>query len=208
MNRKRIHETENREMELMSLLKEKQLSVYQCAKESHIPYTTLSDIVKGKTRIEKCTAETIYKLARTLHVTMEELLTECCREDENTPNLKDFEIYKSNICHLVKDKGDMDFIIDILKENQIRTYWERQWYRESFYLLAMVDYLSRENGLPLCNDYEDIRNCKLSEPLYPRDIILAAKLDGFLDRKEQCLKEAIPEFLRFNIIESEIRNVC
>ena len=48
-------------MELMSLLKERQLSVYQCAKESHVPYTTLSDIVKGKTRIEKCTAETIYK---------------------------------------------------------------------------------------------------------------------------------------------------
>ena len=195
-------------MELMSLLKEKQLSVYQCAKESHVPYTTLSDIVKRKTRIEKCTAETIYKLARTLHVTMEELLTECSREEENAPNLRDFEIYKSNICHLVKDKGDMDFIIDILKENQIRTYWERQWYRESFYLLAMVDYLSRENGLPLCNDYEDIRNCKLSDPLYPRDILLAAKLDDAFDMREQCRKEAIPEFLRFNIIESEIRNVC
>ena len=195
-------------MELMSLLKEKQLSVYQCAKESHVPYSTLSDIVKGKTRIEKCTAETIYKLARTLHVTMEELLIECFREDENVSSLKDFEIYKSNICHLVKDKGDMDFIIDILKENQIRTYWERQWYRESFYLLAMVDYLSRENGLPLCNDYEDIRNCTLPEPLYPWDVVLAAKLDGSLDMKKQCLKEAIPEFLRFNIIESEIRNVC
>ena len=199
---------ENREMELMNLLKEKQLSVYQCAKESHVPYTTLSDIVKGKTRIEKCTAETIYKLARTLHLTMEELLTECFKEDENAPNLRDFEIYKSNICHLVKDKGDIDFIIDTLKENQIRTYWERQWYRESFYLLAMVDYLSRENELPLCNDYEDIRNCTLSEPLYPWDVVLAAKLDGSLDMKEQCLKEAIPEFLRFNIIESEIRNVC
>lgn len=195
-------------MKLMSLLKEKQLSVYQCAKESHVPYTTLSDLVKGKTRIEKCTAETIYKLARTLHVTMETLLAGCFREDENAPSLRDFEIYKSNICHLVKDKGDMDFIIDILKENQIRNYWERQWYRESFYLLAMVDYLSRENGLPLCNDYEDIRKCKLSEPLYPQDVVLAAKLDDSLDMKEQCLKEAIPEFLRFNIIESEIRNVC
>lgn len=195
-------------MELMNLLKEKQLSVYQCAKESHVPYTTLSDIVKGKTRIEKCTAETIYKLARTLHLTMEELLTECFKEDGNAPNLRDFEIYKSNICHLVKDKGDIDFIIDTLKEKQIRTYWERQWYRESFYLLAMVDYLSRENGLPLCNDYEDIRNCTLPEPLYPWDVVLAAKLDGSLDMKKQCLKEAIPEFLRFNIIESEIRNVC
>ena len=78
INKKNL-EMENREMELMNLLKEKQLSVYQCAKESQVPYTTLSDIVKGKTRIEKCTAETIYKLARTLHVTMEELLTECFR---------------------------------------------------------------------------------------------------------------------------------
>ena len=195
-------------MELMNLLKERQLSVYQCAKESHVPYTTLSDIVKGKTRIEKCTAETIYKLARTLHVAMEELLEECFGENENVSDLRDFEIYKSNICHLVKDKGDIDFIIDILEVNQIRIYWERKWYRESFYLLAMIDYLSRENGLPLCNDYEDIRRCTLSEPLYPRDIILAAKLDDSLDKREQCLKEAIPEFLRFNIIESEIRNVC
>ncbi|MBD5550724.1 MAG: helix-turn-helix transcriptional regulator [Lachnospiraceae bacterium] len=195
-------------MKLASLLREKQLSVYQCAKESSVPYTTLLDIVKGKTRIEKCTAETIYKLAKTLNVAMEELLAECFKENESTPDSRDFEIYKSNICHLVKDKGDIEFIIDTLKENKIRTYWERKWYRESFYLLAMVDYLSRENDLPLCNDYEDIRNCTLSEPLYPRDVILAAKLDASLDVKEQCLKEAIPEFMRFNIVESEIRNVC
>ena len=68
-------------MELMSLLKEKQLSVYQCAKESHVPYTTLSDIVKGKTRIEKCTAETIYKLAKALHVSMEDLLEKSFGEE-------------------------------------------------------------------------------------------------------------------------------
>ncbi len=195
-------------MDLMSLLKEKKLSVYQCAKDSGVPYTTLSDIVKGKTRVEKCTAETIYKLAKTLHVKMEELLEESFRKNGNMMDTRDFEIYKSNVCHLVKDKGDIDFIIDILKENQIRIYWEQKWYQESFYLLAMVDYLSRENGLPLCNDYEDIRKCTLSEPLYPRDIILAEKLDASLDMKEECLKEAIPEFRRFNIIESEIRNVC
>jgi hypothetical protein len=45
---------------------------------------------------------------------MEALLAECFREDEDAPNLRDFEIYKSNICHLVKDKGDIDFIIDTL----------------------------------------------------------------------------------------------
>lgn len=55
-------------MRLNGLLRERQLSVYQCAKESNVPYTTLLDIVKGKTRIEKCTAETLYKLAKTLDV--------------------------------------------------------------------------------------------------------------------------------------------
>ena len=195
-------------MELTNLLKERQLSVYQCAKESCVPYTTLSDIIKGKTSIEKCTAGTIYKLAKTLHVPMEDLLAESFREDADISFSGDFEIYKSNICHLVKDKGDITFIVETLQENKIRTYWERQWYRESFYLLAMVDYLSRVNDLPICNDYEDIRKCKLSEAIYPRDVLLAAKLDASLDVKEQCLKEAIPEFLRFNIIESEVRNVC
>ncbi|MCM1259306.1 MAG: helix-turn-helix transcriptional regulator, partial [Roseburia sp.] len=121
-------------MTLINLLRERQLSVYQCAKDSSVPYTTLLDIVKGKTRIEKCTAETLYKLAKTLNVAMEDILEDCFRENENISEARDFEIYKSNICHLVKDKGDIDFIIDTLKENQIRIYWERKWYPESFYL--------------------------------------------------------------------------
>ncbi len=118
-----------------------------------------------------------------------------------------FETFKSNICHLVKDRGDMDFIIDILKTDKIRIYWDREWYPESFYLLAMIDYLSRENGLPLCQDYEDIRSCALLEPLYPRDFNLTAKLNRSLDLRKQSMEEAIPEFKRFNIIESEIRDV-
>ena len=135
-------------MELMSLLKERQLSIYQCAKESHVPYTTLSDIVKGKTRIEKCTAETIYKLAKTLHVTMEEILEECFREDENAPNLRDFEIYKSNICHLVKDKGDIDFMIDILySQNQIWKDMFCKFRRES--KMNFLLFMSGRGGL-LC----------------------------------------------------------
>lgn len=61
-------------MTLEELLKEKNISVYQCAKQGRIPYTTLLEVVKGKTRIEKCTAETVYKLAKVLDVSMEILL--------------------------------------------------------------------------------------------------------------------------------------
>lgn len=123
------------------------------------------------------------------------------------PDRNHFEIFKSSICHLVKDKGDMDFIIGVLRENEIRMYWDRKWYPESFYLLAMLDYLCGENGLPICQDYDDIRKYKLSEPIYPRDIMVAAKLSPALDEREASVENAIPEFLRFNIVEGEIRNV-
>lgn len=195
-------------MELNALLKQKDMSVYQCSKESKVPYTTLLDLVKGKTRIEKCAAETVYKLAKALGKTMEELLQEPIERDITVPHRSKFETFKSNVCHLVKDKGDIDFIIDTLKSDKIRDYWNREWHPESFYLLVMVDYLSKENGLPLCREYDDIRSCTLPEPLYPRDIMLMAKLDSSLDMREQSRKKAIPEFMRFNIVESGIRDVC
>ena len=51
------------------------MTKYRLAVLAGIPHATLSDICSGKTRIEKCSAETVYKLAQALDVTME-LLTE------------------------------------------------------------------------------------------------------------------------------------
>ena len=57
------------------LLAKRRMSKYRLAVLAGIPHATLSDICSGKTRIEKCSAETVYKLAQALDVTME-LLTE------------------------------------------------------------------------------------------------------------------------------------
>lgn len=194
-------------MALKELLEIRNFSVYQCAKESEVPYTTLADLVNGKTKIGRCSAQTVYKLSKVLHVTVEELLENYAGNEPNVPYRNSFEIFKSNICHMVKDKGDMDFIIDVLQENEIRKYWDRKWYPESFYLLAMVDYLCRENELPICRDYDDIRKHKLAEPIYPRDIMVAVKLNPALDQRKSSWDNAIPEFLKYNIVEGEIRNV-
>jgi hypothetical protein len=107
----------------------------------------------------------------------------------------------------VKDRDELDFIVETLQKDEISKYWSKKWYPEAFYLLAMVDYLSRIHGIPLCTRYDEIRAHSLKEPLYPRDVLLLAKLDGDTDAKEKCKREAIPEFLRFNIVESEVRNV-
>lgn len=191
-------------MKLQQLINEKNLSIYACSKQCGIPYTTLFEILNGKNKLGKCKAETVYKLAKFLNVPMETLLED---EPETENTRADFETFKGNVCHLVKDKGDLEFIIETLQKDDIHKFWERKWYRESFYLLAMVDYLSRENQLPLCEKYNEIRNCKLPDPIYPRDISLTAKLDRTLDLTEQCKKDAIPEFMRFNIVERNIRDV-
>lgn len=186
---------------LDAILKEKNMTIYQCAKLSGIPYTTLSEVVRGKTRIEKCSAETVYRLSKALHVSMEKLMM------DSVETRVDFEIFKSNVCHLVKDNGELDFIATTLQEDDISRYWSKKWYPEAFYMLAMVDYLSRINEIPLCTKYDDIRSHSLKEPLYPRDVMMGAKLHKELDMREPCKRKAIPEFVRFNIIESEVRNV-
>ena len=92
-------------------------------------------------------------------------------------NRPSFEQFRSNTCQKLKDPGDLPFITHLLESNLIRTYYEKKWYPESLYLLAMLDHLSTLNGISLCSSYNDLR-------------------------------KAIPEFLRFNIVEYDIRNVC
>lgn len=63
-----------------SLLKQHGMTKYRLAQEAGIPHATLSDICSGKTRLEKCSAETVYKLAKVLGVSMELLVEDGMRQ--------------------------------------------------------------------------------------------------------------------------------
>ena len=151
-------------MYINDLLKEKNISKYRLAKESGIPQTTIMDICSGKAHIEKCSADTIYRIAKVLGVSMESLIEEKMNPDFENHKRVSFDVYKSNVCHYVKDKGDIDFIIETLSKDEIRALYDRQWYAESFYLLAMVDYLSKENEYEI-NIKEDDEAYKLLDLL-------------------------------------------
>ena len=188
-------------MYINELLKRKNMTQYQVARQSGVPYMTLHDICSGKTRLEKCSADTVYKLANTLGVTMEMLL-----EPYVTPRPA-FELFKSETCHRLKEMGDVDFLIEKNEKGSIPRLFEMARYPESLYLLAMVDYLSRINGIPICDAYADIRKTRLQAPLYPSGILLEDAASGSDRAREQAKAAAIPEFLRFNIIEREVRDV-
>lgn len=188
------------------LLEKENMSRYRLSKESGVPMTTITDICSGKADLDKCAAGTLYKIAKVLGVTVDSIL-----ENNSAVGVDyrcSFETFKSNTCHHVKDLGDIDFIIETLEADEIRKLYERRWYRESLYLLAMIDYLSRMNGLPICTNYNDIRSQKLEKPYFPASIVVSYAATGDESIKEKALANAIPEFIRFNIVESEVRNVC
>ncbi len=188
------------------LLEKENMTRYRLSKESGVAMTTITDICSGKADLDKCAAGTLYKIAKVLGVTVDSLLEN--NSVESSDYRCSFETFKSNTCHNVKDRGDIDFIIETLETDEVRKLYDRNWHREALYLLAMVDYLSRINGIPICTNYNDIRSKKLEKPYFPAGVVVSSVAIGDESIKEKALADAIPEFLRFNIVESDVRNVC
>ena len=191
-------------MNLNTLLEERNITKYRLSKEGSIPYSTIADICCGKTKIEKCSAETIYKISKVLNCTMEDLIKDAfITESEYRTS---FSVFKSNVCHAVKDLGDIDFLIKVLENDEITKLYKKEWYPETLYLLAMVDYLSRINNIPLCNKYDNIRCYQLDEIVYPESVLLKAQIRNDNTILEQYKESSIPEFLSHNIVEGNVRD--
>ena len=189
-------------MSINTILKQKNMTKYKLSILSGVPHTTVLDICSGRAKINKCSAETLYKLAKTLDVSMEDLIA------DSLINRPDFENFKSTVCHMVNDMGDLEFLAHILESDEISKLYLKDWYLESLYLLAMVDYLCRENDLPVPIEYDELRGARLQEVVYPSGILTLSALLNDDEYKQNSIEQAIPEFIRHNIVESEIRNVC
>jgi len=118
-----------------------------------------------------------------------------------------FDVFKSNICHYLKSVGELDFIKEILCTNVPQTLYDKKWFAECLYLIALTDYLSRKNNIPIYTGYDSLRMCKLSEPLYSSSIYMLYLLTKDESILTDSFNNSIPEFKRFNIVENEIENI-
>lgn len=119
-------------------------------------------------------------------------------------NRMDFELFKSDICHKIKYKTDQEVIQFVLDNQMIERYLKKHWLPECLYCLALIDYMCRINNYKNIKKYEPLRQIKLPITLYPTSA-LYIKDDA---RRQEYINNAIPEFLRHNIVEGDIRNVC
>ncbi len=112
-------------MTINELLKEKGLSRYSLSKISGIPWATLSDICSGKTRLVKCSAQTLQKLSNAFEMTIEEILMLQTETSENANNGKpqDRSYLETNLsAHLQKAINDY-----IQGEKDKVTYMDCLW---------------------------------------------------------------------------------
>ena len=181
--------------------KSRGLSRRELSNISRVPFSTVQDLCTGKTRIEKCSAETVYKLMNTLRCSFEDLLDPVMIERQ------DFELFKSEGYHSVKRMGDKAFVDRVLREDSVRKYLRRGWCAEALYVLAMYDYLCKENNVRPLDDYEEIRKLKMPDVIFPYGILAIDAVNRNNKAKDKALAESIPEFRRHNIIEADIRNV-
>jgi hypothetical protein len=120
----------------------------------------------------------------------------------------DFTAWKSHVCHRVKREGDVKFLINVLSDGEVLKLWQKEWFPEALYLLATVDYLSRLHDVPSVSDYDDLRKAKMEETIYPIGVVTLSVFFNSDEPREESRKNAIPEFLRHNIVEGDIRDVC
>ena len=61
-------------MFLQTILDQRKITRYQLSKIIGVPKTTLTDICSGKSSIDRCSAKTVWQLAKALECTMEDLM--------------------------------------------------------------------------------------------------------------------------------------
>lgn len=119
---------------------------------------------------------------------------------------KDFENFKSNVRHSVKNYGDIPFLEMMESSEVIEDALEFGYYKEGLYLLAMVEYLCKENNIRLPQKYKRFSNLCLSEKIYPAGVMLLA-MTSDPTAKERWDKQGLATFSKYNIVEGDIRDV-
>lgn len=178
---------------LKDLLKEKKISLYKLAQMTKLPYSTLHDLMNNKKKIEDCSVKILKAISDALSITMDEAYNYC-----RTYRYVDFELFKSNLQHDLKSMGDGRFIKMMIEEDLVNQYWKQSKRLEAIYVLCMLDYVSERNGIPTYNKYDELRDYKLEEEIYPTAV------NNKWISKEECKKKAIPVFKEHNIMEVNV----
>lgn len=201
-------------MYLNELMNACHMSRAELSARSNIPESTLRDILNGKAQLDRCEAATLYNIAYALDVSVEDILegywdalerdapSRTSVHDENS--LMNFYVLADSMLGRLRATGDLAFIDGIDQNEWIERLYQSGQYRCALFLLGMVDYLCRKNGIRQVARYDEYRKVRLDGPVYALRTLNVNDDDGAFQRaRTEAENNAIPELGRYGIYMTE-----
>ena len=205
-------------MYLMDLMNKKCMTRADLSMMSSVPDSTLRDILSGKAQIDRCEAATIYGIADALDTTVEDVLVHYWKE---CLSVSDKEAYKRKSLHdghtLVLFYSTVDKLVNARSveddhvlvyffshDNVIDLLFSKGFYRETFFLLGLLDYLNRKLGMKTNPRFDAYRGYCLDCPVYSLSTLEAYDDPADLKNAKAFAETyAVPELAAFNIYMTE-----
>lgn len=201
-------------MYLNELMNACHMSRAELSARSNIPESTLRDILNGKAQLDRCEAATLYNIAYALDVSVEDILegywdalerdapSRTSVHDENS--LMNFYVLADSMLGRLRATGDLAFIDGIDQNEWIERLYQSGQYRCALFLLGMMDYLCRKNGVRQVARYDEYRKARLDRPVYALRTLNVNDDDGAFQRaRTEAENNAIPELGRYGIYMTE-----
>lgn len=197
-------------MYLNELMNSRNLTRAELSACSNIPESTLRDILNGKAQLDRCEAATLYNIAYALDVSVEDILEgywDALERDapariavHDDSSLMNFYVLADSMLGRLRATGDLAFIDGIDQNGWIERLYQSGQYRCALFLLGMMDYLCRKNGVRQVARYDEYRKARLDGPVYALRTLNVNDDDGAFQRaRTDAENNAIPELGRYGI---------
>ena len=201
-------------MFLNNLMNSRNLTRAELSACSNIPESTLRDILNGKAQLDRCEAATLYNIAYALDVSVEDILEgywDALERDapariavHDDSSLMNFYVLADSMLGRLRATGDLAFIDGIDQNEWIERLYQSGQYRCALFLLGMMDYLCRKNGVRQVARYDEYRKARLDGPVYALCTLNVNDDDGAFQRaRTEAENNAIPELGRYGIYMTE-----
>ena len=116
-------------MTLQRLLNDENITKYQLSKMSGVPKTTIIDMCSGKSSIQNCSAKTVYKIAKALNISMEDMMKlDDCEYNEETGMPTDESHFECGLPKYVQESLDrMKKSWELIDNGKSDIHWDICW---------------------------------------------------------------------------------
>lgn len=165
--------------------------------------------------------ESRYDLVYALDVSVEDILEDYWEELEleraahthipvhDNHALMNFYVLADSMLGRLRATGDLAFIDGIDQNEWIERLYDDEQYRCALFLVGIMDYLCRKNGVRQIARYDEYRALRLDSPVYSLSTLNVDSDEGDYQRaRNEAENNAIPELSRYGIYltEEDIRH--